>query len=279
MKWLEWHKFRNSHIYFTHDLPETATKRYKFSLLRISGYVVIYTFFSWLFLILILGITPLKNFLFVLDQEEFKSQKEKVVELKEKVEFLTAQLQTIATVNERMKYAMKLAQKDTLDYTSTLYDTLRSNINKKLKLGGNVFEAFQLLFEKIFEDTTSAFSLFFMEPVKGIITQQFYPDRGHFGIDYGLKIGTPVFAAASGFVVFADYTVDDGYLLIVQHERNYLTIYKHCSSLLKKVRDVVKQGELIALSGNSGKNTTGPHLHFEIWHNGRPIDPEKLLIK
>ena len=64
---------------------------------------------------------------------------------------------------------------------------------------------------------------------------------------------------------------------MIQHDNNYLTIYKHCSSLIKKIRERVTQGELIALSGNTGKNTTGPHLNFEIWQNGKPIDPQKIL--
>ena len=68
-------------------------------------------------------------------------------------------------------------------------------------------------------------------------------------------------------------------MLIIQHNKGFTTVYKHCSSLLKKERDVVSQGDLIALSGNSGKNTTGPHLHFEIWQNGKPVDPQKILLK
>ena len=279
MKWFDWRKFRNSYIFITPNLPETATKRYKFSLLRIAGYTAIYTFFSWLLLILILGITPIKNFLFVLDEKEFQSQKEKVIELQHKVEFLTNELQSVASTNERMKYAMKLAKQDSVDSTNALYDTLRSNINKKLKIGGNVIEAFQLMFHKIFGDSLFTSPLTLQEPVNGLITQQFNPEKGHLGIDYGLKVGSPVYASAGGYIVFADYTPDNGYMMIIEHSQNYITIYEHCSSLLKKARDFVKQGDLIALSGNSGKNTTGPHLHFEIWHDGKPINPEKLLIK
>ena len=240
MKWPDWKKLRNSFIFITPNLPETATKRYKFSLLRIAGYAAIYTFFSWMLLILILGVTPLKNFLFILDEKEFQTQKEKVIELQQKVEFLTKELQTVASTNERMKFAMKLAQQDSVDSTSALYDTLRSNINKKLKLGGNVIEAFQLMFHKFFGDTTLASVLMFEDPVNGIITQKFNPEKGHLGVDYGLKVGSPVYASAGGFVVFADYTVDNGYMIIIQHSQNYMTIYEHCSSLLKKARDFIK---------------------------------------
>ncbi|MCB0750396.1 MAG: M23 family metallopeptidase, partial [Ignavibacteriae bacterium] len=67
--------------------------------------------------------------------------------------------------------------------------------------------------------------------------------------------------------------------IIIQHDNGYITIYKHCSQIIKKERDVVVQGELIGLSGNTGKNTTGPHLHFEIWKDGRPINPKEFFIK
>ena len=139
-------------------------------------------------------------------------------------------------------------------------------------------EAFKLIIEKYFPDSTNNYPLMFQKPVTGFVNQQFNPDRGHLGIDYGTKKGSPVCAAAGGIVLFADYTIDNGYMLIIQHDKDFISIYQHCSTLLKKTRDVVRQGEVIALSGNSGKNTTGPHLHFEIWQNGKPINPEKYLI-
>ena len=275
----DWKKFRNITIYITPNFPDKTTKRYKFSLPRIIGYFIIYTFFAWLIFILILGVTPIKNFIFVLDQEEYKTQTEKLEDLQRRVAVLTAELQNIASTNERMKYAVKLARQDSVDSTNALYDTLRAPINKKLKLGGNIIEAFGMFLQKLFPDSGNSNQLIFQKPVDGIITQQFSPDAGHLGIDFGVKKGAPVYASAGGFVVFSDYTLDNGYMMIIKNSDNYITIYQHCSSLLKKVRDVVTQGELIALSGNSGNNTTGPHLHFEIWYRGKPVDPAKLIIK
>lgn len=98
------------------------------------------------------------------------------------------------------------------------------------------------------------------------------------GIDYAVSEGTLVFAPANGTIIFANYTPDNGNVLIIQHKENHLTIFKHCSALLKSVREYVIQGEPIALSGNTGTNTSGPHLHFEIWKNSKPIDPIGLLI-
>ena len=118
-----------------------------------------------------------------------------------------------------------------------------------------------------------------MEPALGPVIQKFLPGKGHFGIDYGLKSGSPVVASIGGLVVFSGYDIDYGCIIIIDSDNGFITSYKHCSSLLKKERDLVNVGEVIALSGNSGRNTTGPHLHFEIWQNGKAIDPEKVLIK
>jgi murein DD-endopeptidase MepM/ murein hydrolase activator NlpD len=93
-----------------------------------------------------------------------------------------------------------------------------------------------------------------------------------------VKERTPVYASAGGYVIFADYTINDGYMIILNHLNGYISVYKHCSSLVKRTRENIEQGELLALSGNTGRKTTGPHLHFEIWKNGKPVDPEKHFI-
>ena len=129
----DWKKFRNSFVYITPDLKDNTTKRFKFSFPRVTGYIIIYTFFSWMLLILILGVTPVKDFLFVLDEKEYKEQALKVEELQNKVAFLTNELQEIASTNEKMKFAVELAQRDSIDSTNSLYDSLRVPINKKIK--------------------------------------------------------------------------------------------------------------------------------------------------
>lgn len=276
MKWFKWDFIRKTTFYVTPNYPDSSTKSYKFSLFRITAYTLIYTFIAWLVLIFILSVTPLKDFIFVLDNQELISQRNKINELQSKVELLNGQLQKIASTNERMKYALKLAKTDSINSSNPLYDTLKKTINKKLPVGGNIFRVIVDLFNKNLQSNAN---LIFLEPVTGIITQNFNSEKGHVGIDYGVPSGTPVYASSGGMVIFSDYTYENGYMMIINHDNGYITLYKHCSSLLKKQRDFVRQGELIALSGNSGKNTTGPHLHFEIWHNGKPINPEEILVK
>ncbi len=279
MKWFNLENLRNSSFHITPNLPIITTKRYKYSIIRLVAYLGVYTILAWLVLIFILSITPLKDFLFVIDNNELKTQREKIQILQNRVESLTSQLQNIASTNERMKYAMMLAKKDSVKSNDALYDSLRKPINKKIKIGGDIFSAFNDLMDKIFQSTEKSKSLIFLEPANGVITQEFLPTEGHMGIDYGVKSGSPVYASAGGLITFSNYSISSGYTIIIQHDQNYITIYQHCSSLLKKARDVVSQGELIALSGDSGKNTTGPHLHFEIWENGKPVDPQKILLK
>ena len=279
MKWFSLENLRKSSFHITPNLPIITTQRYKYSIIRLVAYLGVYTILAWLVLIFILSITPLKDFLFVIDNNELKTQREKIQVLQNRVETLTSQLQNIASTNERMKYAMMLAQKDSVKSNDALYDSLRKPINKKIKIGGDIFSAFNDLIDKFFQSTEKSKPLIFLEPANGVITEEFLPDKGHMGIDFGVKSGSPVYASAGGLVTFSDYTISSGYTIIIQHDQNYITVYQHCSSLLKKARDVVSQGELIALSGDSGKNTTGPHLHFEIWQNGKPVDPQKILLK
>jgi len=120
--------------------------------------------------------------------------------------------------------------------------------------------------------------IFFFSPISGIISQEYEPQKDHYGVDIVSKKNEPVRAVADGTVVFADFDFSDsGYVLGIQHRNNLLSIYKHNSALLKKVGNFVSAGEIIAIIGNTGDLTTGPHLHFELWHNGNPVDPEEFV--
>jgi murein DD-endopeptidase MepM/ murein hydrolase activator NlpD len=118
----------------------------------------------------------------------------------------------------------------------------------------------------------------FFPPVNGLITNRFNPDQNHFGIDLVTEVNQPVLATMDGTVTIANWTVETGYIIQVQHENNYLSFYKHNAELLKQVGDHVSAGEAIAIVGNSGELTTGPHLHFELWQNGVPLNPESYIL-
>lgn len=117
----------------------------------------------------------------------------------------------------------------------------------------------------------------FVSPIKGEITQQFDPSNNHFALDLSADVGTPVKAVLDGKIIFSEWSVDTGYVLILDHGDNIISVYKHNSKSLKEQNIFVKAGEVIAYSGNQGTLSTGPHLHFELWKNGTPINPEPLF--
>ncbi len=115
-------------------------------------------------------------------------------------------------------------------------------------------------------------------PVVGYVSQGFDDARKHYGIDYAGRRGSIVSAAADGYIVFSGWTYDDGNMIILSHGSGYFTIYKHNQSLLKSASEFVKRGEPIALLGNSGNTSYGPHLHFELWKDGQPQNPDEYMI-
>jgi len=117
----------------------------------------------------------------------------------------------------------------------------------------------------------------FYSPIKGIISSSFSPSEQHYAIDIAVKMNEPVRATLSGHVVFASYTPETGYVVIVQHGNNLLSLYKHCASIIKKVGSFVRGGEVIAFAGDTGELSTGPHLHFELWYNGSPVNPTDYI--
>ena len=117
----------------------------------------------------------------------------------------------------------------------------------------------------------------FFSPIKGEITQSFNFNENHFAIDIAADIGTPVKSVLDGKIIFSEWSLETGYVVVIDHGENIISVYKHNSKILKEQNDFVQAGEVIAYSGNQGNLSTGPHLHFELWKNGTPIDPEPLL--
>lgn len=115
-------------------------------------------------------------------------------------------------------------------------------------------------------------------PVEGILTRGFAADIGHYGIDIAASEGSVVRSIGDGYVILADWTHDGGHAVAIQHARGYISVYKHNQRLLKNVGDRVRDREPIALSGNSGEITTGPHLHFELWHDGLAQDASAFFL-
>lgn len=129
----------------------------------------------------------------------------------------------------------------------------------------------------LFESATSKTNFVLFPPAKGIISNRYNLKEKHFAVDIVLAQDTPVKATSEGTVIFAEWTAQTGYVLIIDHGNGLLSVYKHNSSLTKNQGALVKSGEVIAISGNSGELTTGPHLHFELWYDGYPINPTTFI--
>ena len=117
----------------------------------------------------------------------------------------------------------------------------------------------------------------FFSPIKGIITNSFNSRNNHYGTDIVAAPNQVVKAVLDGTITMATWTLDMGWIIQIQHENNLLTVYAHNAELLKKSGEYVKAGDPVAIIGNSGELTTGPHLHFELWHNGTPLNPEDFI--
>ncbi len=114
-------------------------------------------------------------------------------------------------------------------------------------------------------------------PAQGPISADFNVQEKHYAVDINVPINTPIKSAADGRVILTEWSVETGYVVLIEHSNNLLTVYKHNTKLTKSQGDLVKAGEVIAISGNTGTLTTGPHLHFELWNNGYPVDPKTFI--
>jgi murein DD-endopeptidase MepM/ murein hydrolase activator NlpD len=252
------------------DTTELNAKTHRFSYRKSIAFVAAYSITMAILGFLILNMTPAGNLFHRTGSNLSKGEISTLNELNSRMIKLNSELNEIRSSNEKLKHAIKLGD-------STLF--IKSSISggNKIKAGGTILSIFRQLLIKLL--TLQKENINFIRPSAGFISRNFDPEKGHMGIDFVSKTGTPVYVSANGFVIFADYTVKDGNMMIISHPGNYISIYKHCSVLLKKEREPVVQGELIALSGNTGEITTGPHLHFEIWKEGIPINPITVLLK
>jgi murein DD-endopeptidase MepM/ murein hydrolase activator NlpD len=129
----------------------------------------------------------------------------------------------------------------------------------------------------IFEEATKDVDIVFFAPVVGTISDGYNLETKHFAVDIAVEMGTPVKAVADGTVIFAEWTANTGNVIIIKHASGFISIYKHNATLHKHQGDLVKSGEVIASAGNSGEYSTGPHLHFELWNEGYPVNPTNYI--
>ncbi len=247
--------------------PYISTKSYKISPVKIFVLILIYS------LVLSISgfyaITFLKLNSIFLPESYYQSQRnEEIKKLNEKIIFLANEIEKLQISNNKLKNIFN--KQDSILQKSNEKDSV------KKKIAGNILFIIRELIDKFL--TKIQDEIIFIKPVEGILSNKFDPSKGHFGVDFSAKENTPIFASANGYISFAGFTPEYGFEIIIVHQSDFITKYKHCSILIKKAGDKVKQGELIALVGNTGVKSHGSHLHFEIWQNGKPVNPENYLL-
>ena len=241
--------------------------------------LILLTFFSAI-IFTTLSYTPLKELIPGYDSSEVR--KKAIQNL-----FLTDSLITIYDQNIQYLNSVRKVLTEDISYEeSKLTDKEIENQNKKKtpKFKGRIFEDSLLRAFVSQQDKYSpvlseelVLNTFLFPPVKGIVSQPFDLNKSHFAVDVAVEENTPIKNIADGTVVFSEWTAETGFVIIIKHNFGLLSIYKHNSSLNKKQGDLASAGEVIAMAGNTGEYTTGFHLHFELWMDDYPMNPENFF--
>jgi murein DD-endopeptidase MepM/ murein hydrolase activator NlpD len=258
-------------------------ERLTFKASRVS--VFIFTLSSIVLLIggtcAIISFTPLREYIPGYTSSDIRK---KVVELNEMSDSLLIDLK------QNQKYLANIknivvglpVEKDVLDTVSN--GEFKQDIvfeknmeDSLLRLQIESEEKFNIFYNNK-KESNEIYDLLFFKPVDGIIIEKFDKEKSHLGIDVVSKENELVKATLEGVVIFSNWTAETGNVIAVMHKNNLVSIYKHNSTLLKKEGDMISAGDAIAIIGNSGKWSSGPHLHFELWHNGEAINPEQYVL-
>jgi len=266
---------KNFSVIILPDDTSHEARSHKFNSFKIILFLIVFSIFMSIVSYYFFNLTGIGHSVLPGNFKIRTEDQQKVESLNEKIIFLANEIQKLKSTNQRLKFALALGDTVLADSLGIEMDSVEQYYDYPAE--GNILSIILKVFGTENSNTNS--QTFFILPVNGYISRDYEPEKGHMGLDIAVKENTPVYASASGYVVFAGYTVDEGYVIILNHSDGYLTIYKHCALLLKNERERVEQGELIAQSGNSGLHSSGPHLHFEIWKDGSVINPELVLIK
>jgi murein DD-endopeptidase MepM/ murein hydrolase activator NlpD len=267
---------------------DTFEQKASLRLSRMNLYVLGSVFFVIVvfFVTAVIAFTPLKYYMPGVGSVDVRTQ---LIE----VEMLTDSIQRQLDKRNLWLQNFQMALSGELDSTFFLSDSLQSLDLEALSIDDLSQEelAFReemrdnpLLFQSSGDATSvnlvgsSYYPQRFESPADGIVISLYDEDAAHYGVDIAGKENENIRAVESGVVVVADWNPETGHVIAVQHKNNTLSFYRHNSLLLKKVGTFVQRGEVIALMGNSGELSSGPHLHFELWQNGKPIDPLKFIV-
>lgn len=226
----------------------------------------------------IIAFTPLKEYIPGYSSSKLKSE---ATALALKSDSLTTMLRN----NEMYLTSVRKALTGDVDYMKLNKDSIKAGGVETNGIDLNPSKAELELRKKValedkynlFEKAKPKVDLVLFPPVRGPITEKYNTKEKHFAVDIALAKNTPIKAVANGTVIFADWTPTNGNVIILRHNNEFLSVYKHCESLTISQGDVVKTSEVIAIAGSTGEQSTGIHLHFELWKDGYPIDPTQFI--
>lgn len=254
-------------------------EKISFRLSRLNVIVVFFSLLIILFLItlVLIAFSPLQS---MVPGKSKKEVQQKLIELSLASDSLEKTLKNnsiyLENINniiqgkdgflkEGVSKKIKKENSDSFFEKSIADSLLRVTVEKKEK--GSIF----------INETKKNDLIMFFPPIKGLVIDGFNLEKNHFGVDLLAKEKTKISAVLEGTVIISHWSSETGFVIGVQHKNDYISFYKHNSVLLNKVGDYVVAGEHIAIIGNSGELSSGPHLHFELWHKGTPIDPEHYI--
>ncbi len=264
----------------------TLEEVFSFRLSRLSAYLFI-LFFAFLVITLtaiVIINTPIRNYLpGYLESEVRMEMMNNALRADSLEQALLAQSTYLENITRILKGDLPVdaIQKNDSLQGNSLSDNAAINLDKSKETAEFVksYEEEEKYNLNILSSSASVpDNLIFYKPVKGIISSHFNIREKHFGTDIAASPKESVLATMKGTVIFTGFDANAGYVIQIQHSNGFISIYKHNALLLKKQGAEVDAGEAIALVGNTGQLTTGPHLHFELWYNGKPVNPEEFIV-
>ena len=258
----------------------TFEERFSLKLSRLNVFVLggVFSILLIVVTIVLIAFTPIKEYIPGYSSTALKIKATKLT-------FQTDSLKTKLAVLENYTKALKPVLTGEIEGESvdSIHSEVRQRIIDESKL--NASKEDSLYREEveskdrfpIRSNTASNVEIVFFAPLSGSVSQEFNPNTKHFALDITAKSGTAVKAIADGTVIYSGWNTETGYVIILKHSNDYISVYKHNGNLLKKQGDFVKSGEVIASVGSTGELTTGPHLHFELWSGGYAVNPTNFI--
>lgn len=260
---------------FINDTNYQEKWSFRVSSFNILTLIALYTILILLGTVFLIRNTPLKTL--VVENKLYADE----AEIDENTSAIDS-LYRLTESNEKYLQNLKMILNDEV-YTDSTQNTLDDQL-ENYSPDFTKDPSDSVLRKKVEESSTKSLNpgvnesyAFFFAPVNGIVSRSFNPKKSHFGVDVVAAEDEPIKSCLEGTIIFTGWVQSEGNVIVVQHKNNMLSVYKHCSAVLKGQGVMVQTGDPIGIVGNSGENTSGPHLHFELWQNGHLMNPEDYI--